>query len=101
MGSTEGHPKGKSFNAASWPALIRSCEFLSTGSNPKSTNGAIATGPAMVILYSALLTRLKSPPGNEIWSTGTRTVYAGLNGLLGSRGTVDPSGLRRAMLEAV
>src|SRR5260221_4204426 len=100
-GSTAGQPKGNSVSAANWPGLIRNCEPLRIGSKPKSTKGAIATGPAIVILYSMFETRFKSPPGKEIWSTGTRTVYAGPNGLLGSLGTVDPSGLRSVIVEAV
>src|SRR6185437_17181160 len=101
IGSTDGHPKGSWLSPANWPELIRNCDFLTIGSNPKSKNGAIATGPAIVILYSAFETRLRSPPGNVIWSTGTRTVYGGLSGLLGSRGTIELSGLRREMVEAV
>src|SRR5690348_6856335 len=60
-GSTEGQPNGTWFSDANCPLLIFNCDDLSTGSTPKSTNGAMATGPAIVIRYSALLTRLKSP----------------------------------------
>src|SRR5215467_15930133 len=49
---------------------MRSCDIRRIGSKPKSKNGAIATGPAIVIRYSAFETMLKSPPGNVICSTG-------------------------------
>src|SRR5216683_1061063 len=69
-GSSSGQPYGVLLMAVNWPLLMRNCDRLKMGSNPKSKKGAIATGPAMVIRYSALETRLRSPPGNVIWSTG-------------------------------
>src|SRR5579863_63216 len=99
--SSLGHPKGVLITAEYCCAAICSCERRRMGSMPVSTNGAIATGPAMVMRYSRLVTRLRSPPGKTIWSTGIGTVQqlvgwggfrlalAGLQGKLGLAGTGD------------
>src|SRR5579863_2267308 len=72
--STAGQPNTVALIKSNCPLLIFNWESLRMGSTPKSTNGATATGPAIVIRYSALLTRLKSPPGKTIWFSGTGTV---------------------------
>src|SRR5437016_13962156 len=74
---------------------MRNCEFLRIGLMPISTNGASATGPAIVIRYSRLVTTLVSPPGKTIRCSGSGIVYAPRRGLLGSLGTIEPSGLLR------
>src|SRR5215469_8209078 len=58
----------------SWPLLMRNCDVLTMGSTPKSTKGAKVTGPMMVMRYSVLLTRLKSPPGCTMVATGNGMV---------------------------
>src|SRR5439155_374816 len=94
-----GQPNTVVLISVNCPELIRSWEFLIIGSTPKSTNGASATGPAMVKRYSRFPTRLRSPPGNTICSAGTLIVYGPSRGLLGSFGTTDPSGLRSTTVE--
>src|SRR5579871_4924061 len=64
--SNAGQPKDVLLIKSSWDALTFNWDVRMIGSTPKSTKGAIATGPAMVIRYSALVTILKSPPGNTI-----------------------------------
>src|SRR5579863_4475639 len=68
--SSLGHPKGVLITAEYCCCAICNSERRTMGSMPVSTNGAIRTGPAMVMRYSKLVTRLRSPPGKTIWSTG-------------------------------
>src|ERR1700678_1566267 len=72
--SRAGQPKTVLLIKSYWVSLIFNWEGLRIGSTPISTNGAKATGPAMVMRYSKLPTKLKSPPGKTIWSSGTGTV---------------------------
>ena len=72
--SSAGQPNTVLLMSASCPGLMRSCEPRTMGFIPISTKGAKATGPAMVIRYSRFVTRLASPPGNTIRSTGTGMV---------------------------
>src|SRR3984957_1888623 len=74
IGSCAGQPKTVPLIRFCSEELIRSCEFLRMGSMPTSMNGASATGPAMVMRYSKLVTKLASPPGKTICSTGTGMV---------------------------
>src|SRR5260370_33972064 len=67
------------------------------GSLHASTNGAIATGPAIVMRYSRFVHTLRSPPGNTIWSTGIGTVQFPNRGLAGFLGTGVPSGFVRVI----
>src|SRR5713226_9153110 len=100
-----GQPKRVFSMSLNCPELIRNCEFLRMGLTPTSINGATATGPAMVIRYSRLVTKLRSQPGKTICSNGMGMVYLGQSGLiglpqsglLGSFGTTEPSGLVSAM----
>src|SRR5215470_549935 len=91
---------------------MRSCDLRRIGSKPKSKNGAIATGPAIVIRYSAFETMLKSPPGNVICSTGIGILQQfgslpvgqevgnpGGGGIRGFFTTKELSGLRRAIVD--
>src|SRR5690349_9648053 len=66
---------------------ICNCEGLTMASMPESTNGTIATGPAMVMRYSRFPHVLRSPPGNTIWSTGIGIVQLPCRGLDGFLGT--------------
>src|SRR5580658_9140585 len=92
--SSAGQPKTVLLISSYCPSLILSWESRRIGSTPRSTKGARATGPAMVMRYSKFPTRLKSPPGKTIWSKGTGMVYAPCRGLAGFLGTIEPSGLR-------
>src|SRR5215471_3925775 len=98
IGSCCGQPKGVVLMVVNWPLLIRNCEGRKMGSNPTSKNGAMATGPAMVMRYSTFPNTLISPPGNVIWSTGMGIVYWLFvpAGRLGFLGTIEPSGFRSA-----
>src|SRR5450755_1386534 len=62
-GLCSGQPKRVFTSVLYCTGLICNCELRRMGSTPKSTKGAIATGPAMVIRYSRLPCRLRSPPG--------------------------------------
>src|SRR5580704_2413382 len=61
-----GHPTGVPITVSYCTCAICTCDGRRIGSMPVSTNGAIATGPTMVMRYSRLVTTLKSPPGNVI-----------------------------------
>src|ERR1700722_3657298 len=76
---------------------ICNCEGRRIESMPVSTNGAMATGPAIVMRYSRFDQALKSPPGNTIWSTGMGIVQFPWRGFDGFLGTGDPSGLVRVI----
>src|SRR5208282_2345040 len=58
-----GQPNRSFCRMLNWIGLICNCEERRIGSVPMSTKGAMATGPAMVMRYSTLAFRLKSPPG--------------------------------------
>jgi hypothetical protein len=64
--SSCGHPKMVLLMSFNCPEATRSCDWRRMGTTPRSANGARATGPTIVIRYSALVTRLKSPPGKTI-----------------------------------
>src|ERR1700752_5313177 len=88
-GSSVGQPKGVLIRLVDCCGAICNCDGRRIGSTPASTKGASATGPTIVIRYSRLLTRLRSPPGKTIWFIGIVMVQILLPtaGLLGSLGT--------------
>ena len=95
--SRAGQPYRVVFNRVTCCGVMRNCESRTTGSSPISTNGARTTGPAIVIWYSKLVTKLASPPGNTICSMGIGTVQAPRSGLLGFLGIGEPSGFCRVI----
>ena len=60
-----GQPNRVLIRVLYWVGLICNCEVRMIGSVPISTKGAMATGPAMVMRYSKLPFRLRSPPGSH------------------------------------
>src|SRR5450756_1012414 len=66
-----GQPKMVFSKFWNWIGLTCNCEVRRIGSMPASTKGAMATGPAMVMRYSALAFRLRSPPGVTSCRYGT------------------------------
>src|SRR5208282_4087801 len=66
-----GQPNSVLCRVSYWTGLICNCEVRRIGSTPVSTKGAMATGPAMVMRYSKLPCRLRSPPGVTSWRNGT------------------------------
>src|SRR5437016_5376097 len=95
--SNAGHPNTVLLMSFSWPDAIRNCDCRRIGTTPTSMNGARATGPTIVMRYSTLLTKLKSPPGNTICWMGMGIVYGPARGFLGSFGTAEPSGFTRGI----
>ena len=64
-----------------WASAVRSWDLRTIGFIPISTNGAIATGPAIVMRYSTFATKLVSPPGITMLCTGIGTVQIWFPGL--------------------
>src|SRR6266852_3848530 len=108
-----GQPKNVSFKVWNWNWLICNCELRRIGSTPASTKGAMATGPAMVMRYSRLPFKLRSPPGVTSCRygigiltqllTGTQLPLASgpTGGPAGFLGTNAPVGVLRATLWAL
>src|ERR1700674_354030 len=69
--SSVGQPNRVLIRVLYWVKFVCNCEVRIIGSAPISTKGAMATGPAMVMRYSKLPFRLRSPPGVTSWLYGT------------------------------
>src|SRR5450759_4084033 len=102
--SSCGQPNRVFLRVSNWTGLICNCEVRRIGSMPMSTKGAMATGPAMVMRYSKLPCRLRSPPGVTSCWNGTGIFQQLLahapeelvnTGNRGLAGTNDPSGFLR------
>ena len=64
--SSVGQPNRVFTRVLYWVKFVCNCEVRMIGSTPASIKGAMATGPAMVMRYSKLPFRLRSPPGVRI-----------------------------------
>src|SRR6266478_4565641 len=111
--SSVGQPNRVFIRVLYWVKFVCNCEVRMIGSAPISIKGAMATGPAMVMRYSRLPFRLRSPPGVTscrygigIFTqllTGTQLPLASdpTGGPAGFLGTNAPVGFRRATLWAL
>src|SRR5689334_3114896 len=92
LAAMDGQPKMVLLSWDTASGAIFNCDVKLTKSMPKSAKGASTTGPTILILYSALLMICVSPPGSVMLFTGIGIWILPRRGLVGSTGTVLPSG---------